>query len=62
MEMDIEVIWVRREQEYFCKVVWTGQISLIRLKNFRSTRRARKARQDGLSRCETHHLAARMER
>jgi hypothetical protein len=44
MAMDIEVIWVGREQEYFCKGIWTGQISLIRLKNFRSTRRALKAR------------------
>jgi hypothetical protein len=25
---DEEVIWVKRETEYFCKQVWTGQIRL----------------------------------
>jgi hypothetical protein len=27
--MDIEVIWGKREGEYFCNQGWTGQISLI---------------------------------
>jgi hypothetical protein len=27
--MDIEVIWGKREAEYFCEWDWTGQISLI---------------------------------
>jgi hypothetical protein len=26
----LEVIWVRREAEYFCKWDWTTQITLIR--------------------------------
>jgi hypothetical protein len=33
---DIGVIWVRREPNYFCKVDWTTQISLIRRENFLS--------------------------
>jgi hypothetical protein len=28
MEGDIDVIWVRRKQKYFCKDDWTGQITL----------------------------------
>jgi hypothetical protein len=36
----IDVIWVRREGEYFCEWDWTGQISLIRLKNFRFARKS----------------------
>jgi hypothetical protein len=24
MAADIKVIWIRREQEYFCKMGWTG--------------------------------------
>jgi hypothetical protein len=28
--MDIDVIWGKREAEYFCKWDWTGQITLIR--------------------------------
>jgi hypothetical protein len=24
MAMDVEVIWVKREQEYFCEKDWTG--------------------------------------
>ena len=27
-DRDKEVIWVKREQEYFCKRDWTGQITL----------------------------------
>ncbi len=27
---DEEVIWVKREPEYFCKGDWTGQITLMR--------------------------------
>jgi hypothetical protein len=34
MALDIDVIWVRRETEYFCKHDWTGQIRLIRFDNF----------------------------
>jgi hypothetical protein len=34
MAADIEVIWVNREAEYFCKWDWTAQISLIRLNKF----------------------------
>jgi hypothetical protein len=37
--IDIEVIWVRREAEYFCKRGWTAQISLIRLNKFDFTRK-----------------------
>jgi hypothetical protein len=40
MAMDIEVIWVRREAEYFCKRDWTTQIGLIRLNKFEFTRKA----------------------
>jgi hypothetical protein len=36
--MDIDLIWVRREAEYFLKLDWTGQISLIRLTKFRFSR------------------------
>jgi hypothetical protein len=36
--MDIEVIWGTRKHVYFCEQDWTGQISLIGLKNFRSAR------------------------
>jgi hypothetical protein len=28
--MDTPVIWAEREAEYFCWVIWTGQITLIR--------------------------------
>jgi hypothetical protein len=28
--IDIDVIWGKREAEYFCKRDWTGQITLIR--------------------------------
>src|SRR5216683_2365724 len=35
---DIGVIWVRREQEYFWKWRWTGQIRLIRFSNFAVSR------------------------
>jgi hypothetical protein len=34
MAGDIEVIWVRREPNYFCEEDWTIQISLIRQENF----------------------------
>ena len=30
---DIEVIWVKREEEYFCNQDWTGQITLIEQTN-----------------------------
>ena len=30
MATDIEVIWVGRKPEYFCKRDWTASISLIR--------------------------------
>jgi hypothetical protein len=30
---DIDLIWVNREAKYFCKQVWTGQISLIQQVN-----------------------------
>src|SRR5258708_13002704 len=29
MARDIEVIWVKRESEYFCKLDWTTQITLL---------------------------------
>jgi hypothetical protein len=32
------VIWVKREEEYFCKADWTTQITLIRLNNLASAR------------------------
>jgi hypothetical protein len=35
MASDIDLIWVKREAEYFCKPVWTGQIRLIRFNNRR---------------------------
>jgi hypothetical protein len=28
--VDIDLIWVSGEAEYFCKQDWTGQITLIR--------------------------------
>jgi hypothetical protein len=37
--MDIDLIWVKREAEYFCKPDWTGQIRLIRLNKFRHARK-----------------------
>jgi hypothetical protein len=40
MAMDIAVIWGSGEANYFCKRDWTTQISLIRLMNFISARRA----------------------
>jgi hypothetical protein len=40
MAMDIAVIWVSGEANYFYKWDWTTQISLILLKNFRFWRRA----------------------
>ena len=30
----MQLIWVRGEQEYFCKGDWTTQITLIRFSNF----------------------------
>ena len=38
MARDVEVIWVKREPEYFCKRGWTTQISLIAQQNFFSAR------------------------
>jgi hypothetical protein len=38
---DIEVIWVRREREYFSSEDWTGQIRLIRFNKFRHPRKER---------------------
>src|SRR5260370_31904283 len=38
MARDIEVIWVKREAEYFCKWDWTTQITLIRLNNLACAR------------------------
>src|ERR1700678_2201283 len=35
MAVDIEVIWVRSEPEYFCKEDWTTQIRLIRFNKLR---------------------------
>jgi hypothetical protein len=32
------VIWVERKLEYFFEMVWTGQISLIRLDKLAATR------------------------
>jgi hypothetical protein len=40
MVMDIVLIWVRREAEYFCKGHWTTQITLIAKANFLSARSA----------------------
>jgi hypothetical protein len=40
MAMDIEVIWVGSEAEYFCKRDWTTQIGLIRLNKFQFTSNA----------------------
>jgi hypothetical protein len=36
---DVEVIWVKREREYFCEQDWTGSIRLIR---FNKSPRARR--------------------
>jgi len=36
---DVEVIWVKREQEYFCEEDWTTQITLIEFDNSASARR-----------------------
>jgi hypothetical protein len=35
----IEVIWVERERDYFCKSDWTGQITLIPFNKFGPARR-----------------------
>jgi hypothetical protein len=40
MAMDIEVIWVGSEAEYFYKRDWTTQIRLIRLNKFLFARNA----------------------
>jgi hypothetical protein len=45
MAVDIEVIWVKSEPEYFCERDWTTQISLIQLNKSRCARRA--AQRDG---------------
>ena len=37
----LELIWVRRKQEYFCREGWTGKISLNLKENFFSMRKAR---------------------
>ena len=37
----LELIWVRRKQEYFCKEDWTGKISLNLKENSSSMRKAR---------------------
>jgi hypothetical protein len=39
MARDIEVIWVKREAEYFCKWDWTTQITLIRFNKSGFSRR-----------------------
>jgi hypothetical protein len=44
MAADIEVIWVGREGENFCKWDWTGQIRLIRLDKFAVARTSGAAR------------------
>jgi hypothetical protein len=31
MAKDKQVIWLRKEREYFCEGDWTAQITLIRL-------------------------------
>ena len=36
------MIWVRRETKSFCEQGWTGQIKLIRFRNFRSARSSAK--------------------
>jgi hypothetical protein len=38
MASDIDLIWVRREAEYFCKPDWTGEIKLKLQENFLPTR------------------------
>jgi hypothetical protein len=40
MAKDMQVIWVKREQEYFCREDWTGSISLIPFNKSRWARRA----------------------
>jgi hypothetical protein len=40
MVMDIVLIWVRREAEYFCREDWTTQIALIAKANFLPARSA----------------------
>jgi len=40
MAVDIDLIWVKREAEYFRKPDWTGQIRLIRLNKFGRARTA----------------------
>jgi hypothetical protein len=39
MARDVEVIWVKRELEYFWQGDWTTQIALIRLDKFAVARR-----------------------
>jgi hypothetical protein len=36
--LDMQLIWVRREGNYFCGRGWTGQITLIPKENFSCTR------------------------
>jgi hypothetical protein len=38
-----EVIWVRDKADYFCEGLWTGQITLIRLKKSAFCRKSREA-------------------
>jgi hypothetical protein len=40
MAKDMQVIWVRCEQEYFCEEDWTASISLIRFNKLGWARRA----------------------
>ena len=42
--MDIELIWVKREAEYFCKGGWTGRITLIRFNKLVFAREARESK------------------
>jgi hypothetical protein len=42
MAEDKQLIWVRREAEYFREADWTGQITLIRLDKLLRARKARK--------------------
>jgi hypothetical protein len=39
MAIIMDLIWVKREAEYFCARDWTVQITLIRLNKFDFTRR-----------------------
>jgi hypothetical protein len=41
---DIDLIWVKREAEYFRKQHWTGQIELIPQENFSSVIPGRRQR------------------